>query len=110
MLQLLLQLTFLTVSGNKLSGTLPSSWGKFTQASHVARTQFNIDLRVQLPWCSVATKHPNACCASHHVSFDNPMPMQMSNLDLSRNRLMGILPESWGNITYVSSPLTMYLG
>ena len=38
--QLLLQLTFLLLRENRLSGTLPGSWAGLTQASHAANTNF----------------------------------------------------------------------
>ena len=45
-----------------------------------------------------------------YVRLDRLLPMQMSILELSRNRLVGTLPEEWGNLHSVSSlPLTIYM-
>lgn len=69
--RLLLQLAVLSVSNNSISGTLPSSWSGFSQASHAWKCEVMHQYHTILcgKYCTLDERSASNCYASHnHVS------------------------------------------
>lgn len=68
----------------------------------------NSSLKVSLPYQVAAHYLPNASyCQQQFLMFcqvaaDMLLPMQLTSLHLGGNRLVGTLPDSWGNFSSVS--------
>lgn len=126
-----LQLLYLDVSVNNITGTLPSSWGNLTQASAVTTICTCICMLLYVtqgiavvykgpkPICWFCSMFASLCinpCHALHGCFlavlllsgadfvfpNSVISVQLQVLALNGNQLMGSLPETWSNLTNVS--------
>lgn len=93
-----MQLTYMDMSVNLFSGTLPSAWVALTQVNHVVWLNYTLPscMHVLLRLCLLA----NICLS--YVTVGTILLMQLLALDLHHNMLTGTLPESWSSVTNVS--------
>ena len=82
-----LQLQYLEVGLNKITGTLPQLWSSMAQAS-----------------TTTLGFMPEICIHEFHapVLKQDKVMLQLQQLGMASNQLEGGLPESWSNLTSVS--------
>lgn len=92
---LVLQVTWMDLSSNRLNGTLPSIELGLTQASG--------EVYSNVPCLNVLTSYSTLVVIQlSHVVLDTPLLMQLLYLNLTQNMLTGTLPDSWSQLTSVS--------
>ena len=83
--QALTQLTQLHLEYNQLSGSLPESWSAMDQIKFMTLSMNNISGPLPCNWTAMATNE-----------------LHSLHLGLGGNYLTGVVPASWGHISYLS--------
>ncbi|KAK9907690.1 hypothetical protein WJX75_008211 [Coccomyxa subellipsoidea] len=101
------QMQVLDFSYNQLTGTMPSSWASMTNLTVCSFRENTLTGALPSSWASMANM---TSLEIYNNNFTGTLPPEWAllfadptafppNLDLSGNRLSGMLPSSWSNMT-----------